>query len=420
MEQNYHPDKQKLFRLPWSTNESPLGWLEVTDIRNIHCEGCYRLNRNGHKSFQPLKDEVLFLKKWRNCDSITLAGGECLLHPDIIKLIRFIKNKGMKSVIITNGIALNVNLLKNLKEAGLTGVSFHIDSTQNRPEYKGKEEITEDDVNELRVKYARLVKSVKGLTTGFGITVDTDNLADVPRFVQWAINNIDVVNSISFKTYRGLPLSNDLQYFVGDKRIHINRDSLGYVVDSDERSKITVKSQDVYSSIKENFPSFNGHSYLGGTKDHESLKWILGSIIINKNKKIFGSFGKKAIEVIEAGHHLFFGTYVINTRHRFGNSILWLGLVDKAVRKAFFKWLKYILFNPARMFYPITTLNIGIVQAPDILPDGSINMCDGCPDLCVYEGKLINSCRLDECLNFGSLLHIHVKNEQTRNETSIE
>jgi hypothetical protein len=40
--------------------------------------------------------------------------------------------------------------------------------------------------------------------------------------------------------------------------------------------------------------------------------------------------------------------------------------------------------------------------------DGQIDMCDDCPDMCVFEGRLVNSCRLDECRIYGDLLHIHV------------
>ena len=56
------------------------------------------------------------------------------------------------------------------------------------------------------------------------------------------------------------------------------------------------------------------------------------------------------------------------------------------------------------------SLGIGMVQAPDLLDDGRIDMCDDCPDMCVFEGKLVNSCRLDECRIYGDLLQIQVEN----------
>jgi hypothetical protein len=45
------PDKRNLYRLPWSMNDNPIAWLEITDMCNTHCEGCYRQRLTGHKPF---------------------------------------------------------------------------------------------------------------------------------------------------------------------------------------------------------------------------------------------------------------------------------------------------------------------------------------------------------------------------------
>lgn len=49
-----------------------------------------------------------------------------------------------------------------------------------------------------------------------------------------------------------------------------------------------------------------------------------------------------------------------------------------------------------------------MVQAPDFMAYGKIDMCDDCPDMCVFEGKLVNSCRLDEYSIYGDLLTMQV------------
>ena len=82
-------------------------------------------------------------------------------------------------------------------------------------------------------------------------------------------------------------------------------------------------------------------------------------------------------------------------------------LFDREIRKAFGNYFSYILRNPLRLFRPVKAFGIGIIQAPDMLEDGSIDMCDDCPDMCVHDGKLVNSCRLDECRIYGGLLHAH-------------
>jgi len=403
-------DKKNLYRMPWTTNESPIGWLEVTDICNIHCNGCYRKNRTGHKPLEQLKEEILFLKKWRNCNSISLAGGESILHPDILELIRFIKAHKMKPIIITNGFGLTETNLAEMKAAGLTGVSFHIDSTQKRPDFKDKEVISETELDELRLKYARMVATAGGLTTNFGITADSRNISDIPKFVQWAINNSGIINSLTFITFRGLPVGNGFEYYAKGEKIDLKPDRIGYSINEDMLGNIGVTTKDIYRTIKEHFPDYEANSYLGGTVDHTSFKWLLGNIILNSRLKMFGSYGKKTAEITQAFYHLVYETYVVHLKkRRYGKRIFLMAIFDKTMRKAFRKFLGYTLANPLRFFYRINILNIGIVQAPDLLPDGTSDMCEGCPDMCVYDGKLIPSCRLDELIEYGALLSIHKK-----------
>jgi hypothetical protein len=46
-----------------------------------------------------------------------------------------------------------------------------------------------------------------------------------------------------------------------------------------------------------------------------------------------------------------------------------------------------------------------IIQPVDLLPDGRANMCDGCPDMTVHDGKLYWSCRLEEIKSYGCFMH---------------
>ncbi len=48
---------------------------------------------------------------------------------------------GLKPIINTNGIDLTDELLLELKEAGVAGFTFHIDSGQSRRHWTGKDEV---------------------------------------------------------------------------------------------------------------------------------------------------------------------------------------------------------------------------------------------------------------------------------------
>jgi hypothetical protein len=45
-----------------------------------------------------------------------------------------------------------------------------------------------------------------------------------------------------------------------------------------------------------------------------------------------------------------------------------------------------------------------VIQPIDFMPDGRQDMCDGCPDVTVHDGKLVWSCRLEEMNTFGSFV----------------
>ncbi|MBN8620522.1 MAG: hypothetical protein J0L63_16540, partial [Anaerolineae bacterium] len=48
--------------------------------------------------------------------------------------------------------------------------------------------------------------------------------------------------------------------------------------------------------------------------------------------------------------------------------------------------------------------SIGIIQGPDLLEDGRVDMCESCPDMTVWDGKLVHSCRMDEWRLYGSYI----------------
>jgi len=76
------------------------------------------------------------------------------------------------------------------------------------------------------------------------------------------------------------------------------------------------------------------------------------------------------------------------------------------LRQARRNWLKDLIQHPGRLFESLYVQTIGIIQAPDLMPDGRADMCDSCPDMTVYDGKLINSCRMDEYRLFGGFLSV--------------
>ncbi len=84
--------------------------------------------KDGHMDFELYKgiiDECARKKVY----SVKLSWrGECLLNPNIVRMVKYAKDKGIKDVaFLTNGERLNPDLTSQLVEAGLDWISFSID-----------------------------------------------------------------------------------------------------------------------------------------------------------------------------------------------------------------------------------------------------------------------------------------------------
>ena len=204
------------YRLPWNLSDNIISWLEPTAKCNLSCLGCYRKNEvNSHKSLAEIKEELNVFMHFRKSDSISIAGGEPLLHPEIVEIVKMVKDFGFKPIVNTNGIALTPDLLLKLKKAGVYGFTFHIDSKQNRPGWKKANEL---ELNDLRYDYARMLADVKDISCSFNSTVYEDTMKYVPGMLNWAHRNIDIVNVMVFIIYRAVN-NNLVDFYLGPKKI---------------------------------------------------------------------------------------------------------------------------------------------------------------------------------------------------------
>jgi hypothetical protein len=127
--------------------------------------------------------------------------------------------------------------------------------------------------------------------------------------------------------------------------------------------------------------------------------------VASKNQT-YGWVGAKFMEAAQAAYHLWTGRYVsyaAPSALTMGRSVLagaWP--FDKGVRKAAASWARTALTHPLEAMREMHMQSILIIQPIDTLADGSDNMCDGCPDMTVHEGKLVWSCRLEEPRAFGN------------------
>jgi hypothetical protein len=393
-------DHRKLYRLPWSPTDNIISWLEPTKNCNIHCHGCYSANvANGHKSMTTIEHELDVFERFRQTDAVSIAGGDPLTHPRIVDVVRRVAERGLKPVINTNGFALTPELLHELKAAGAKGFTFHIDSLQKRPGYTGQ---SETELNALRLHYAEMVAKEGGLSCAFNATVYGANLAEVPAIVEWGREHIDIAHVLVFIAFRALTGDLRFDYFVGDRPIDAGR--LVYSKPTEERTDISAR--DIVAAIRTADPAFEPCAYLNGSESLDSFKWLM-TLRVGDKKKIVGHAGPKFIELAQVSNHLQHGRYLGYVPPRVHRRARWmfaLAPFDRGLRAAFGRDLRAMLTDPLRVFRPLHLQSVMIIQPVDLLPDGRQSMCDGCPDMTVFEDNLVYSCRLDEKLQFGDFM----------------
>jgi MoaA/NifB/PqqE/SkfB family radical SAM enzyme len=109
-------------RKPWAAH------LYVTDQCNLDCHYCNEYDNSvPHPATEDLKaylDKISEL----GCLRIGFQGGEPLMHPDIVALVRHAKQLGFLRISMsTNGLRLTRPLLRDLGEAGLDALQISVD-----------------------------------------------------------------------------------------------------------------------------------------------------------------------------------------------------------------------------------------------------------------------------------------------------
>lgn len=399
-----------LYRLPWSLPDNGISWLEPTSRCNLNCHGCYRKNlKDSHKPMDQVRHELDVFQRLRKTDCISIAGGDPLLYPDILDLVAEIRKRGLKPIVNTNGIALTKELLHDLKRAGVFGFTFHIDSKQGRgrgPTWEGRSEL---ELCDLRLHYAEMLATEGGIACSFNATVYGDTLQFVPDLVAWAHRHIDIVHTMVFILFRYITPSLPYDFYAGDRKIVW--EDIHYHSTKDEITDL--HAQDVVAEIRKRDPAFTPAAFLNGTHEADGYKWLLAERIGTRDR-LFGYLDKKFLELVMASYHYIHDRYLSYASPgtaRLGRSTLaLLWPLNRGIRTALGRYARYVAANPFRLFRTVHMQSIMIIQPVDFMPNGDQSMCDGCPDITVWQDtngkdRLVWSCRLEEPMEHGAFLH---------------
>lgn len=107
-------------------------YLEITNKCNLSCSYCFNSSSISSQDFFGLSKlkSLLIQMKEVNINYIIISGGEPLLHPHFLEIIKLIFDYDIKTTLITNGTLLNEEVVNVLIECNVK-VKISVDSSKN-------------------------------------------------------------------------------------------------------------------------------------------------------------------------------------------------------------------------------------------------------------------------------------------------
>ena len=363
-------DTSKLYRLPWTMNDNPNGWIEPTTYCQLKCPGCYRglaedNPKRKHETLASLKKEVDWFEKNRNVQTISIAGGEPLCYPDLDQLVQYISDKKLKTKIYTNGLALTPDKIKSLKKVGVTEIIVHIDKFQRNSD-------SEESMNKIRHKYCEMFRKEGKVNLGFIMPLSRQNISDLPIISNFFQKNSDIINLIVFTVYKEM------------------------LPNKKTESKNEISMQEVASSVQDSF----GLDYCAnlGKKNSSNVSWLF-SLSAYAKGTLLGSFDKHFYKTIQDRYYSKRKKNFITIKNQpISSNKLFSWSLNKSARAISYQLIK-------KRIKKVNTQVVLLIDAPDN-KDGKWDLCDGCPDAMLHNGNLVPSCLLERIKN-GEKIHTY-------------
>jgi Fe-coproporphyrin III synthase len=164
--------------LQFSVDKKPVVVWNVTRRCNLRCVHCYSQSEDrGYSGELSLEEGKSLIDDLAGFGSpvILFSGGEPLIRPDILDLIRYATQQGRRAVLSTNGTLITPAVAEKLKDIGLSYVGISLDGLQE----------THDAFRGFSGTFARVMAAIKncqdvGLKVGLRFTINKRNFKDIP------------------------------------------------------------------------------------------------------------------------------------------------------------------------------------------------------------------------------------------------
>ncbi len=164
--------------LQFSADKRPVVVWNVTKRCNLRCVHCYAsADPSPHPDELTTEEGMALLEDLAQfgCPVVLFSGGEPLMRPDILDLIKKAVDLGMRAVLSTNGVLIDRALARELKKLGLSYVGISMD---------GLKEV-HDRFRGVKGAFEKAMEAVEnckaeGIKVGLRFTINKINASEIP------------------------------------------------------------------------------------------------------------------------------------------------------------------------------------------------------------------------------------------------
>lgn len=353
-----------MMRLPWHGKTVPHAVVDILRGCNCRCADCYNSAQPCAKPLDDIKADVRAIRSARNVRTISLSGGEPLLHPQILEIVSYLRHdEHVAASMLTNGILFDDAMAGKLRAAGLDFVTFHIQRGQTRP-----------DCDDARVEAVRREKGYIARAHGiYPAVVETIRADDSEGFAALG---------------RFLRAAPEFEYaLVTVARNFAAIDPGAAEPEFDREPMLAAFAREGYS------PSV----FVGGSVDHNTPRWyVLQSVQASDS-----SGRERAWNMVRPGLVERVCLYGYATLCR--RSVHWMKSTSAKAKVRLLVnglsggRLSTLVFALRAIFegWTVREKHVIVQYPPRSLGDGRVEFCDCCPDATVKDGRLEPLCLAD-------------------------
>ncbi len=380
------PWDSRAWRLPWGAADVPHALLDILRGCNLKCRACYNQAEARCKPLAEVKAEVDGLLRLRRLQSISIVGGEPLMHPELCDIVRFLRHRGLYVELFTNGLLLDAEVCARLKEAGASVVFIHVDSGQQRQDLPGGNDM---EARQRLIQEKSALLAAVGLEAGLAMTAYPDQLQEVAECVRLTLDSADLGYLLVTRCREHA----GIQHVGGDIEAGLTATVAGTTCPTPKNMRSHLDMQQLlhaehalrpFAGIASNRDPHDARwlSYLVGTTSRHSHRLVTRGIRASLFERLFSVLHRRLV-----GRYPFFVPWRA--------SRFWIQLLLNAVSGGTVAGNLRLACSALRPGNRLHAKRLLFQNPAEVDAAGNVTHCLNCPDAVLHHGKLVPVCIVD-------------------------